>query len=358
MQWIHSLFNAICFVWLFLGWDWGPKYGMGDLGLCINQQPWSFYCGKNHLQTSVNRWQCITSIVICNMWNVLYVYIYHFTHCDIGEPPCGQLNPKNNHTYTVLEKLYNELIEATGTTDVFHLGGDEVNLECWSQYFNDTDLRSLWCDFMLQAYQKLRKANKNAAPKIVVVWSSGLTSSQCLSRNNFAVQVWGGSTWQENYDLIMNGFNIIVSHVDAWYLDCGFGSWRSTGEGACAPYTTWQRVYKHRPWDRMHLDPIKMKQVSVWSSGQTSVTLIAICNCCVLFWFGLQVLGGEACLWTEQVDEGNVDARIWPRTAAFAERWESMRITSNLLTCFLNCEKNFLFHLTVGFGPIPVIAMI
>lgn len=178
-----------------------------------------------------------------------------------GEPPCGQLNPKNNHTYTILEKLYSELIESTGLTDVFHLGGDEVNLECWSQYFNDTDLRSLWCDFMLQAYQKLKKANKNTAPKYVVVWSSGLTSSQCLSRINFAVQVWGGSTWQENYDLIMNGFNIIVSHVDAWYLDCGFGSWRSTGEGACGPYTTWQRVYKHRPWDKMHLDPIKMKQV-------------------------------------------------------------------------------------------------
>lgn len=137
-----------------------------------------------------------------------------------------------------------------------------MNLECWSQYFNDTDLRSLWCDFMLQAYQRLKKANKNAAPKFVVVWSSGLTSAQCLSRNSFAVQVWGGSTWQENYDLIANGFNIIVSHVDAWYLDCGFGSWRLTGEGACSPYTTWQRVYKHRPWDRMHLDPIKMKQVS------------------------------------------------------------------------------------------------
>lgn len=28
------------------GWDWGPKYGLGELSLCINQQPWSFYCGK------------------------------------------------------------------------------------------------------------------------------------------------------------------------------------------------------------------------------------------------------------------------------------------------------------------------
>lgn len=62
--------------------------------------------------------------------------------------------------------------------------------------------------------------------------------------------------------------------------------------GACSPYTTWQRAYKHRPWDKMRLEGSKLKQV----------------------------LGGEACLWTEQVAEGNVDSRIWPRVAAIAER--------------------------------------
>lgn len=65
------------------GWDWGPKKGLGELSMCINQQPWSFYC---------------------------------------GEPPCGQLNPKNNNTYTILQKLYEELLELTGPTDYFHLG--------------------------------------------------------------------------------------------------------------------------------------------------------------------------------------------------------------------------------------------
>lgn len=94
------------------GWDWGPSHGLGELSLCINQQPWSFYC---------------------------------------GEPPCGQLNPKNNNTNLILQKLYQELLELAGPTDYFHLGGDEVNLECWAQYFNDTDLRGLWCDFMLNA---------------------------------------------------------------------------------------------------------------------------------------------------------------------------------------------------------------
>ncbi|XP_055379394.1 probable beta-hexosaminidase fdl isoform X2 [Condylostylus longicornis] len=235
------------------GWEWGPKKGLGELSLCINQQPWSFYC---------------------------------------GEPPCGQLNPKNNNTYLILQKLYEELLNLTGPTDYFHLGGDEVNLECWGQYFNDTDLRGMWCDFMTTALQRLKIANNNKLPKYVSVWSSGLTNTHCLSKKQFVVQVWGGSTWQENYDLLDNGFNLIISHVDAWYLDCGFGSWRATGDAACSPYRTWQNVYKHRPWDRMRLDPHRMKQI----------------------------LGGEACLWTEQVDEAALDNRLWPRTAAIAER--------------------------------------
>jgi beta-hexosaminidase Fdl len=164
---------------------------LGELSLCINQQPWSFYC---------------------------------------GEPPCGQLNPKNNNTYLILQKLYEELIELMGPLDYFHLGGDEVNLECWGQHFNSTDLNMLWCDFMLQSLQRLKKANHNVIPKLVAVWSSGLTNYPCLSKQNFAVQIWGASTWGENYQLIDSGYNVLFSHVDAWYLDCGFGSWRSTGK--------------------------------------------------------------------------------------------------------------------------------
>lgn len=206
----------------------------------------------------------------------------------------GQLNPDNSKTLDILRNVYSGLLRLSQDDQIFHIGGDEVDLNCWKHNAHATqnysDMKKFWADYTSKMISKVKEANGGNLPQNVVMWSSPLTSSphleNILGHENITVQFWLGRP----QDFLSRGHKVIYSTVGHWYLDCGFGRWRpSMHNGVCDPYTPWQTFYEYRPWIE-------------YSSNKE------------------QTLGGEVCLWSEQVDVYSLETRLWPRAAAFAER--------------------------------------
>uniref|UniRef100_A0A2P2I9A9 Beta-hexosaminidase n=1 Tax=Hirondellea gigas TaxID=1518452 RepID=A0A2P2I9A9_9CRUS len=260
------------------GWQWGQKEGLGDLLACFNKRPWTRYC---------------------------------------VEPPCGQLNLANPAIYTVLAKIYRDFIALFSPLELFHYGGDEINLNCWNSTKAIRDMMrqegnglsasayyQQWAKFQEKATELLSLAKNevnNGTSNITgIIWSSKLTEmphvQQYLDKNKYIIQMWSkSSNLGQMKDLLTEGYRIIVSSADAWYLDCGFSSWVSDGHNWCSPYTTWQQVYSHRP-----------SVLARMATGSDS--------------YRSQILGGEVAAWSEQMDSFSLDNKVWPRAAAFAER--------------------------------------
>lgn len=82
------------------------------------------------------------------------------------------------------------------------------------------------------------------------------------SQNRYIVQTWLESSDPQPQKLLDLGYELIISTKNAWYFDHGF--WGNTR------YYSWKTAYENR----------------LPSHGN--------------------VLGGEACLWSELIDENNL----------------------------------------------------
>lgn len=251
---------VVCFM-ITVGEGWQHT----NLTACFNAQPWQKYC---------------------------------------VEPPCGQLDPTKDRLYDVLENIFRDYVDYFEPDTIFHMGGDEVSVECWNssadiqKWMKDNNYGlekdaffRLWGMFQDKALERWDRVAKKHVP--IVLWTSHLTETPYLEKylnpERYIIQIWTKGDDPNVKNLLENGYKLIVSNYDALYLDCGFAGWVTDGNNWCAPYIGWQKVYQN-----------DMKQIG----GR----------------YSSQILGAEAALWSEQADEYTLDARLWPRVSALAER--------------------------------------
>jgi hexosaminidase len=183
-------------------------------------------------------------------------------------------NPTIEGTYKFFDKFFEEM--AGLFPDAYmHIGGDENNGVDWSKnksiqkfmvshHFKTTE--QLQTYFNQQILKILTKHHK-----IMIGWDEILQPDM---PNNIIIQSWRGQA--ALYDAARKGYMGILSN--GYYIDL------------CQPAS-------------FHYlnDPIPADSVLSESAFKN-------------------ILGGEATMWSEMVTPETVDSRIWPRTAAIAER--------------------------------------
>jgi hexosaminidase len=195
------------------------------------------------------------------------------------------MDPTRENTYLFLDKFIGEMTELFPDA-YFHIGGDECNGKEWDanpriqQYMRDHHLKD---DASLQAYFTGRVQQLvSKRHKITVGWDEVL---QPDTPKDVVIQSWRG---QDSLAVAaQRGYRGILSA--GYYIDLN--------EPASQHYA---------------IDPLEGATAKLTPEQQASI------------------LGAEATMWTEFTTPENVASRIWPRTAAIAERLWSPQDTKNV----------------------------
>lgn len=201
------------------------------------------------------------------------------THWGVFDPA---MDPTRESTYQFLNRFFGEMA-ALFPDAYFHIGGDECNGKEWDAnqriqaFMRAHDLKD---DAALQSYFTARVQKLVAGHhKIMEGWDEVL---QTDTPRDVVIQSWRGpkalaaAARQGNRGILSTGY----------YVDLN------------------QSAAEHYLADPMTGDAALLTPEE-----------------------RARILGGEAAMWSEYVSAENVDSRIWPRTAAIAERlWSAQEV--------------------------------
>jgi hexosaminidase len=199
------------------------------------------------------------------------------------------LDPSNPKTYQLLSEFFDEVCPLF-PGKYFHIGGDENEGKDWDsnpriQEFkkkqNLANNHELQTYFTMQLIPMLKKHNKE-----LMGWEEIMTKNMSKAA---IIHSWKGvnegvPAGKSLVDAVKGGYKTVLSN--GYYIDLVYGV-----------------------EDHYTVDPMP-----------SNVTLTEEEKA--------RILGGEATMWTELATSSTIDSRIWPRTAAIAERlWSDKSIT-------------------------------
>jgi hexosaminidase len=242
---------------------------------------------------------------------------------DINWTP---LNPVTNMTYDVIKAIFDTTFKLC--PDVYiHLGADEVETECFSLEENIRRfmLERGWSGDdgydRLQAYffTRIEPFYRNHK-KIPIVWDELLlTQRRYELPKDMVVEAW------RSHDIMHRslalGYKTLLAH--GFYLDVQSPS--LPRKYRYRWIDTWRDFYENEPFRTFNFTEAQKKNL----------------------------LGGEAAMWTEQVDDLNLDSRVWPRTSAVAERlWSPQAINdTNGARWRMNFQRCIMVRRGIDGGP-------
>lgn len=199
------------------------------------------------------------------------------TTCYRGSQPdgtFGPIDPTQNNTYQFLRDFFAEIV-SVWPDDYVHLGGDEVDFNCWK---SNPGIKDFMKQEGIEDYSKLESFYMQKLVRIVenlrkeyIVWQEVYDNGVHLGKNA-VVHVWkhfGTFDYlQELKNITENGYRAIVSAP--WYLNyISYGA-------------DWPKYYSEEPLN--------------FQGSRKQKAL---------------VMGGIACMWGEFVDGTNVISRTW-----------------------------------------------
>jgi len=200
---------------------------------------------------------------------------------DPGEPD-AVMDATQERTYKLLDKFVGEMAGLFPDA-YFHIGGDEVNGKQWDANLKIQSFihsHSMKNNQDLQAYfnQRLQKI-LNKHHKIMVAWDEVLHPDL---PKTVVVESWRGQ--QSLAAAAKQGYGVLLSF--GYYIDL---MWPAARHYA--------------------VDPMSDAAATLNPEEKS------------------RILGAEACMWSELVSPETIDSRIWPRTAAIAERlWSPQEV--------------------------------